>query len=124
MDDDKGCADVIRVHAVVTGMVQGVGFRYFVVTRVRAIGGISGWVRNRYDGSVEVEAQGGRGAIAQLVSALKTGPRWAHVEHVAVDELEPDGRSGNRSGARSGNRLGGRLAGRAKEPGFRVLADA
>ena len=103
MDDDKGRADVIRVHAMVTGMVQGVGFRYFVVTKVRAVGGISGWVRNRFDGSVEVEAQGRRGAVAQLVSALKTGPRWSRVEHVAVDEIAVDARS--------------------VDSGFRVLAD-
>lgn len=103
MGSDKGCADVIRVYAVVTGMVQGVGFRYFVVTKVRAIGGISGWVRNRFDGSVEVEAQGSRSAVAQLVSALKIGPRWSQVEHVAVDEIETDARS--------------------VDAGFRVLAD-
>lgn len=79
--------EIIRVHAAVTGMVQGVGFRYFVVMKTRAIGGLSGWVRNRYDGSVAVEAQGPRAAVAQLLSALKVGPRWSQVDHVKVREV-------------------------------------
>jgi hypothetical protein len=46
-----------RLHAVVHGRVQGVGFRYFVMREARALG-LSGWVRNQADGSVEVEAEG------------------------------------------------------------------
>ncbi|PLS29231.1 acylphosphatase [Bifidobacterium parmae] len=119
--------EIIRVHAVVTGMVQGVGFRYFVVMRVRAIGGLSGWVRNRYDGSVEVEAQGPRGSVAQLISALKTGPRWSQVEHVEVREIPTEDGDGMRAGAgsRRGSRTGGgprRAAERADS--FRVYPDA
>ena len=49
----------IRRHMVVTGRVQGVGYRYAVVMAARRIGAV-GWVRNRYDGSVECEAQGTR----------------------------------------------------------------
>ncbi|MBS6947268.1 acylphosphatase [Bifidobacterium scardovii] len=76
----------IRVHATVTGLVQGVGFRYFTVMNARRIG-VRGWVRNCYDGSVEVEAQGTRAALAQLVSWLKVGPQWARVEHVEVRSM-------------------------------------
>ena len=50
-------SDDIRVHAVVAGLVQGVGFRYFTVMTAGKLG-LGGWVRNCYDGSVEVEAQG------------------------------------------------------------------
>lgn len=83
MGDD---GDVVRVHAVVTGMVQGVGFRYGTVEQARGLG-LAGWVRNRLDGSVEIEAQGSRSDLARLISWLKIGPRWARVSHVAVTEI-------------------------------------
>lgn len=79
--------DLIRVHVVVTGMVQGVGFRYFAVTRARGLGGVSGWVRNRRDGSVEVEAQGPRAVVDRFVDDLKVGPRWSRVDGVGVREI-------------------------------------
>ena len=79
-------SDDIRVHAVVAGLVQGVGFRYFTVMTAGKLG-LGGWVRNCYDGSVEVEAQGDRGQVARLISALKQGPRYADVERVDVTEI-------------------------------------
>lgn len=79
-------SDNVRIHAVVTGLVQGVGFRYFTVMTAHDIG-VSGWVRNRYDGSVEVEAQGSRSSIARLITALKVGPKWSQVENVEVQEI-------------------------------------
>ena len=79
-------SDDIRVHAVVAGLVQGVGFRYFTVMTAGKLG-LGGWVRNCYDGSVEVEAQGERGKVARLISALKQGPRYADVERVDVTEI-------------------------------------
>ncbi|MBW3091750.1 acylphosphatase [Bifidobacterium sp. 82T10] len=96
MTDDT--ADVIRVHAVVTGLVQGVGFRYCTVDQARRIG-LGGWVRNRFDGSVEVEAQGSRADVARLLSWLKVGPQWARVEHVDVREI-PAERGGRGSAFR------------------------
>lgn len=119
--------EIIRVHAVVTGMVQGVGFRYFVVTKVRAIGGLSGWVRNRYDGSVEVEAQGSRAAVAQLISALKVGPRWSQVEHVEVREIPAEDGAGMRAGigSKRGSRAGdGSRRAAERADSFRVYPDA
>ncbi|KFI95680.1 acylphosphatase [Bifidobacterium stellenboschense] len=121
--------EIIRVHAVVTGMVQGVGFRYFVVMKTRSIGGLSGWVRNRYDGSVEVEAQGPRGSVAQLISALKVGPRWSQVEHVQVREIPTEGDDGAGMGDGAGSKRGFRAGGgsrRAAEQAdsFRVYPDA
>ncbi|MDF7663282.1 acylphosphatase [Bifidobacterium sp. ESL0763] len=73
----------VRVRAVVTGMVQGVGYRYFTVNAASRLG-VAGWVRNRRDGSVEVEAQGDAEAVSALVKTLNDGPRWGHVDHVAV----------------------------------------
>ena len=63
-----------RLHAVVEGHVQGVGFRAFVhETAVRL--GLTGWVRNRWDGTVEVLAEGERKELNRLFAALRRGPR-------------------------------------------------
>jgi acylphosphatase len=72
-----------RLHAVVTGRVQGVGFRFTTVDQARRLG-VRGWVRNRVDGSVEVEAEGERAALEALAGFLQEGPRGAWVDHVAV----------------------------------------
>jgi len=73
------------MHVAVRGRVQGVGFRWFVRERARALG-LSGWVRNEADGSVEVFAVGPEGELARLRSMLEQGPPAACVEHV-VDEI-------------------------------------
>ena len=70
-----------RIHLIVHGRVQGVGFRHFVTREARALD-LAGTVRNRPDGTVEVEAEGGPGALAQLVAAVRRGPIGARVEHV------------------------------------------
>ncbi len=75
---------VQRLHAIVEGMVQGVGFRYFVVDNARLLG-LTGWVRNRWDGSVEVLAEGDRARLEVLLDALHQGPRSARVSQVRVE---------------------------------------
>jgi len=75
--------DPVRVHALVFGRVQGVGFRYTTVEEARGLG-VRGWVRNRADGSVEVEAEGERAAVEALVGFLRRGPRGAWVDRVAI----------------------------------------
>ena len=74
----------MRVHVVVRGRVQGVGFRWFVREEARRLD-VAGWVRNRPDGSVEVAAEGADASIHALHAALKQGPNGARVS--AVDEL-------------------------------------
>ena len=80
-----------RLHAVVRGRVQMVGFRYFVVEKARALG-LAGWVGNGDDGeTVEVVAEGAEERLRQLEAALREGPRLARVEAVDVrwsDALE------------------------------------
>ena len=71
-------------HIIVTGLVQGVGFRYFVSRKAVALG-LRGYVRNLTDGSVEVVARGRRGLILELVGNLKTGPRSSSVSAVILD---------------------------------------
>lgn len=70
-----------RLHAVVQGRVQGVGFRYFVQERAHDLQ-LAGSVRNLRNGDVEVIAEGEKGALEALLVALQNGPRGAHVENV------------------------------------------
>ncbi len=81
---DERETGAIRLHAVVHGYVQGVGFRYFVVDRARAHG-LRGWVRNLDDGSVECLAEGPGQELEQLLGELRKGPRGADVRHVELD---------------------------------------
>jgi len=73
-----------RLHAIVEGYVQGVGFRAFVIEQARRIG-VSGWVRNRWDTSVEVCAEGERNVLEGFLGVLKRGPSAANVREVQVE---------------------------------------
>jgi acylphosphatase len=81
---------VERLHAVIHGDVQGVGFRYFVMRKARPLG-IRGWVRNRHDGAVELEAEGERQVLEQLLEAIRQGPRAAHVTRVDAEWMPATG---------------------------------
>jgi acylphosphatase len=70
-----------RLHAIVHGYVQGVGFRAFAAREGRRLG-VAGWVRNRADGAVEVVAEGERAAVEELLRSLKRGPNEAEVQRV------------------------------------------
>jgi acylphosphatase len=74
-------------HYLVSGRVQGVAFRHYTVREAEKWG-ISGTVRNLFNGDVEVFAQGDDPAIAQFESFLHTGPRSASVEKVEREVLE------------------------------------
>ncbi len=60
-----------RVHIVVTGQVQGVGFRYSTLAWGKSLG-LKGWVTNRIDGSVEIVAEGEQNAIEKLIAKIKS----------------------------------------------------
>lgn len=75
--------DIVRVRAVVAGRVQGVWFRETCRGEAEGLG-LTGWVRNMRDGSVEFEAQGGRAAVDALLAWAHDGPRLAIVESVTV----------------------------------------
>ena len=80
-----------RLHAVVHGRVQGVGFRMYVQRQASSLG-CRGYVRNVPDGrSVEVVAEGHEGALQALLDQLRQGPRAARVQDVAVEWLEATG---------------------------------
>ncbi len=76
--------DTTRLHAFVDGTVQGVGFRMFVMEHAQTLG-LAGWVRNTYDGQVEVLAEGEREKLERLLDKLRTGPRMAFVTEVKKD---------------------------------------
>ena len=74
---------------VVTGRVQGVGFRAFVARSASRLAG-RGWVRNRVDGSVEACAEGAPDAMEAFETALRTGPSWSRVESVHSESCTVD----------------------------------
>ena len=81
----------VRLHAYVTGRVQGVGFRYFVMQAAMERE-LSGWVRNLYDGRVEVMAEGDHDAINGLLVQLRRGPVSAMVEEVKYEFSAGEGK--------------------------------
>jgi len=70
---------------LVTGRVQGVGFRWFVEREARLIG-VGGWVRNQDSGAVEVLASGSNAQLGSLYDKLKEGPRAARIDSVEVED--------------------------------------
>jgi acylphosphatase len=72
------------VHIVVEGVVQGVGFRWFVARQANMLG-LRGYVQNKYNGTVEVEAEGERPQLEELVKQVSVGPRSAEVTNLELD---------------------------------------
>ncbi|MDI9644665.1 MAG: acylphosphatase [Candidatus Verstraetearchaeota archaeon] len=76
-----------RVKIKVTGMVQGVGFRYYTYRIAKNLS-IKGYVRNQRDGSVEVLAEGEKPKLIDLISELRIGPPESKVENLMVEWQE------------------------------------
>lgn len=72
---------VKRVHLIVHGRVQGVGFRYFAAT-VAVRHDIRGFVRNCVDGTVEIDAEGPEESLQSFLVEIRRGPSYGHVDHV------------------------------------------
>ena len=72
-----------RLHALVSGRVQGVGFRAFVAGRARHFG-VTGWVRNLDDGRVEAVAEGPRETLESFLAYIWKGPLLSKVHEVNV----------------------------------------
>ncbi len=75
------------VHIIVSGLVQGVGFRYFIVRKARLLE-LGGFVRNRYEGDVEIVAEGEQGMLNQFIEEVKIGPISSDIREVKVKWLE------------------------------------
>jgi acylphosphatase len=76
-----------RVRAIVTGRVQGVAYRASTVEQAR-VHGVTGWVRNRPDGSVELEAQGDEARVSALLAWCAHGPPAARVAGVTAEDRD------------------------------------
>jgi len=80
------------VHAIISGRVQGVGFRYFVYRSATNLG-ISGFVRNLIEGDVEVLACGKPESITIFLEELRRGPRMAHIREMKITNMDEYGSS-------------------------------
>ena len=85
----KKNSPIKRLSIIVTGRVQGVGYRYFTKENADMYS-ITGWVRNCANGNVEAEAQGNEELLEQFCKELKKGPFFGHVNELISRELEPD----------------------------------
>ncbi|MDQ1582320.1 MAG: acylphosphatase [Microbacteriaceae bacterium] len=81
---------MIRRRAVIQGRVQGVGFRYSASGQANTLG-ISGFARNRGDGSVEVEIEGEETSVERMLAWLESGPHGAEVRSVTVSDCALQG---------------------------------
>jgi len=79
----------LQARLTVTGRVQGVGYRDWVMEMAERLG-LSGWVRNRVDGSVEAVIVGDDAAVGRMIEACRRGPPAARVDAVDVDPLDLD----------------------------------
>ena len=97
--------DPVRLEATIRGVVQGVGYRWFVMREAQRHE-LTGWVANEYDGTVRVVAEGPAPGIAAFRAALEAGPPSANVERVSAVEMPATGSFGGfsvRSGGHSGD---------------------
>jgi acylphosphatase len=83
---------IIARRFLVSGRVQGVGFRYYVQDHA-AVEGVHGYVRNLPDGRVEAFVEGDEESVVRVEHAVRRGPSSADVEHVAVEDAVPTGRA-------------------------------
>jgi acylphosphatase len=86
-----------RAHVIISGRVQGVGFRYAAMERARTRG-VAGWVRNKPDGTVEAVFEGAPEGVDALVAWCWRGPSGARVDDVRVEREAPDDERGFRAG--------------------------
>ena len=79
----------LQARLVITGRVQGVGYRDWALATGRRLG-VSGWVRNRSDGTVEALVVGEEEAVGSMIEACRRGPSLARVDAIDVDPVDLD----------------------------------
>lgn len=79
----------VTKHLIITGRVQGVGFRFYMERKARELG-VTGWVRNRRDGAVEAVVQGTSGAVEAMIAWVRRGPGSAVVAEVRITDASGD----------------------------------
>ena len=78
----------VRAEIVVNGLVQGVGFRYFVMREAKKLG-LNGYVKNLYTGEVLTVVEGKKAIVEEMIKKLRVGPIHASVKSCKVDWQEP-----------------------------------
>lgn len=73
-----------QAHIIISGAVQGVGYRYFVRSNARKLD-LTGWVRNTTNGKVEVVLQGSQEQIEEMLALARTGPMLSEVKDIEVE---------------------------------------
>ena len=79
----------LQARLAITGRVQGVGYRDWAMAAAQRLG-LSGWVRNRADGSVEALVVGDDDAVGRMIEACRRGPSLARVDAVDVEPIDLD----------------------------------
>jgi acylphosphatase len=79
---------MVRARAIVSGVVQGVGFRFFA-SQMASRYKIKGFARNLPNGTVEIEAEADRSTVTAYLKEIRVGPRYGHVADIQVAWLEP-----------------------------------
>jgi acylphosphatase len=79
----------LQARLVVSGRVQGVGYRDWTITTARRFG-LTGWVRNRTDGAVEALIVGDDNAVGKMIDACRRGPPAARVDNVDIEPVDLD----------------------------------
>lgn len=79
------------VKVIFKGRVQGVGFRWYTVQKARSFN-VNGYVKNLSNGDVEVMAEGEKQSVTEFISQLRSGPSFAHVTDVQIEELPYENR--------------------------------
>lgn len=82
-----------RVHVIVAGDVQGVGYRY-TMRMIADDAGVAGWVRNRRDGTVEAEVEGPVEQVDEVLAWMAEGPPGSRVDSAQVTDASPTGHGG------------------------------
>jgi acylphosphatase len=81
--------DLVGRHISLSGHVQGVFYRVWAQGQARELG-VSGWIRNRPDGSVEAHLAGDESAVTRMIDRMRRGPSNARVEDFVIEEEAPE----------------------------------
>ncbi|ACK72442.1 acylphosphatase [Gloeothece citriformis PCC 7424] len=84
---------LIAAHVLISGKVQGVGYRYSTVHKAKELG-LQGWVKNLEDGRVETVFEGSQMAVEQMIQWCHQGPQGAIVSEVRVERVQPEALEG------------------------------
>lgn len=82
------------VHVYISGRVQGVGYRYSTASQAEQLG-LTGWVKNLYDGRVEAMFEGNTETVEQMLSWCKKGPSMSYVTNIEIHKKEYTGQFNN-----------------------------